>query len=683
MKNLIILQILLLSCIAAASSDPGLVGWWQFDEGIGTVAYDSVGSRTGVLYGATWDTGHSGGALRFDGVNDYAGLPINNPIWLPQNDFTVSSWAYFDNEPTCSKVEFVMGCDFTYWGAQYLSMGYCLHRNWCDGKAVFQMQTSPVGTLEKLYSNVILSKNKWFHIVGVRRGTTQEIYVDGNLEGSRTCSSAPINFTSSCNDYKINIGRTSDGCGSPNYYIAGMIDDIQIYNRALSADEIKRLYEGAEPNLIGLEIVGPTEVPELSSAEYKAIAQFDNGTTKDVTALANWQAEPNNIALIDAGKLTTGEALYPQQKINIYAQYDTNEINVNAQKEVLVIAVCPQGNALLFDGSNDFVQVPDGTNNQITSNQISITAWIKLNKDVGGTQRRIICKQQSTTRAWGLEILGNGYFATGNQISFHIHNPNGTTLCTSETHLNINRWYHVALTDNNGEISIYIDGKQDKNLSGAYAIPTQIAAPIIMGKTNPESTFYFDGMIDELAVFGRALSSDEIHGLMFIKLTGNEPNLIGCWNFDEGTGQTAADISGNGNNGSLGNSAGIDSADPCWIEATEPIPCTTEQVMLRDMLGAVDNKRIANQLINDAKAKERASIQLITELQKDMNLKNKLDAIKAKAQINVALTQEEIALKQIETTIGRLENALFLLDYEIDSNDNPPVPFISIGIEKK
>jgi hypothetical protein len=159
---------------------------------------------------------------------------------------------------------------------------------------------------------------------------------------------------------------------------------------------------------------------------------------------------------------------------------------------------------------------------------------------------------------------------------------------------------------------------------------------------------------------------------MNTKLDGNEPNLVAYWDFDEGAGQTAADVSGHGNNGTLGSSAGIDAADPCWVESDAPVGlCTTEQVMLRNLLGATDDKKTANQLIADAKAKECASVQLITDLQKQMNSKDQMNAYRAKAQISIAIAQEEMVSRQIDATIKRLEDALRLLNYEVDSNSEP------------
>jgi hypothetical protein len=64
---------LVLTSVASAA-EPNLVGWWTFDEGSGTTAYDSAGSNDGTIYGAQWTSGQIGGALSFDGVDDYVDL---------------------------------------------------------------------------------------------------------------------------------------------------------------------------------------------------------------------------------------------------------------------------------------------------------------------------------------------------------------------------------------------------------------------------------------------------------------------------------------------------------------------------------------------------------------------------------------------------------------------------------
>jgi hypothetical protein len=174
--------------------------------------------------------------------------------------------------------------------------------------------------------------------------------------------------------------------------------------------------------------------------------------------------------------------------------------------------------ALNFDGVNDFVRVPNNQGQQITTNQITLSAWIKLDADVGNTLRGIICEQGDWGRnyiiLWGLEIFGDGYGGSGgNQLVFL--DSDGQTAyhtCMSPTDLNLNQWYHVAVTDNAGVILIYLDGEPDWSCDKGYGIPSNITAPIFIGAIRPEMYSFF-GTIDDVRIYDRALSDEEIRQL--------------------------------------------------------------------------------------------------------------------------------------------------------------------------
>jgi hypothetical protein len=99
MKATVYLSVaLLLWCNSFILAQRQPVHLWTFDEGSGTEAADVVGGQAGLVNGATWTTGQIGGALKFDGVDDYVALPDNDPVWLPTGSFTVSFWVYFDRD---------------------------------------------------------------------------------------------------------------------------------------------------------------------------------------------------------------------------------------------------------------------------------------------------------------------------------------------------------------------------------------------------------------------------------------------------------------------------------------------------------------------------------------------------------------------------------------------------------
>ncbi len=172
------------------------------------------------------------------------------------------------------------------------------------------------------------------------------------------------------------------------------------------------------------------------------------------------------------------------------------------------------GDALSFNGMDGHVEVPDGPSQQIASNRITISAWINLGADVGVTQQRVVNKQQRGEISWGMEIAGNGYGgATGNNMLVHDSSGSAWRNCISNTNLQPGRWYHVAATDNAGDIRLYIDGNLDKTCSGGFGIPADIASPIVIGRLSESGYFHFYGSIDEVRVYDRVLSQAELSRL--------------------------------------------------------------------------------------------------------------------------------------------------------------------------
>jgi len=219
----------------------GVISHWKFDETSGYMAYDSARANHGTVHGAVWTTGQINGALDFDGADDYVALPNNGPIWLPQYNFTLSAWVYFENPPGYSH-ESILDLNFADSFSPSNELGCLLERRGASGIVRFAMTTTS-NTDEDLNSNIALNENAWFHIVAVRDGTTQAIYINGDLDNDRTCTSKPIKYTGGYDDDKVNIGRFSRSGSSPNYHFSGKIDDVRIDDRALSPEEVQQLYQ--------------------------------------------------------------------------------------------------------------------------------------------------------------------------------------------------------------------------------------------------------------------------------------------------------------------------------------------------------------------------------------------------------------------------------------------------------
>jgi GH24 family phage-related lysozyme (muramidase) len=223
-------------CPSAPSA--GLVGHWTFDDGAGsTTAADSSGlGNTGTLTNmdpsTDWVTGQVGGALEFDGTDDY--VEVSRDCTLePSDEFTVSAWFYWIDESVSNfgkivaKTEIELKSPF-----QSYSIGQ--HQSFNDIE--FELNVENQGYV---FARTTLSLSTWHHLVLTFDGTQATAYIDGSTVGSVTTSG--LGNTVYYYNTPLAIGNESSGLGSNNY-VNGRIDDVRIYNYALTATEVNTLY---------------------------------------------------------------------------------------------------------------------------------------------------------------------------------------------------------------------------------------------------------------------------------------------------------------------------------------------------------------------------------------------------------------------------------------------------------
>ena len=171
-----------------------------------------------------------------------------------------------------------------------------------------------------------------------------------------------------------------------------------------------------------------------------------------------------------------------------------------------------QGGAMTFAATNDFITVTN--NDSLNLEKMTIAVWFKTAKsDV--VARQIVEKR--ATRGYALGIAGDSKNThTQGKLVFTI---NGRYFCRSDNVLTYGDWHHAAALFDGKEMNLYVDGslqKQTKPCPGALAAnPDNLT--IGMNRTNPEGlekNHSFDGALDELMIFNRALTSDEIRSLI-------------------------------------------------------------------------------------------------------------------------------------------------------------------------
>jgi hypothetical protein len=195
--------------------EEGLVAHWKFDDGSGGSAIDSAGTNNGTLYGdPNWTTGRIGGALNFNGAADYvvaaSVAPLTGDTLTAQMWIRVSEYAGIWN-PVLTQSSGNGGYYFyvvTNRPSFYIVVG-----------ASYVQAISPEE----------INADQWYHVAGTNDGSNLKLYIDGKLQDSANSTG----FLGVSNN--INIGREP---ASPLYYY-GLIDDVRIYNRAVSESEFQ------------------------------------------------------------------------------------------------------------------------------------------------------------------------------------------------------------------------------------------------------------------------------------------------------------------------------------------------------------------------------------------------------------------------------------------------------------
>ncbi|MCD4698921.1 MAG: DNRLRE domain-containing protein, partial [Bacteroidales bacterium] len=227
--------------------------------------------------------------------------------------------------------------------------------------------------------------------------------------------------------------------------------------------------------------------------------------------------------------------------------------------------------ALNFDGSDDYVQVPDSPGLDIT-NAITLEAWVYPN--VEDTQYLIKKAIQEVTDGYELSLSSPSSSAGEKRffVRFNQSSSGNTFRLNSLTQYQTGIWTHVAATYDGDTIRIYLNGIEDNSMPASILINTNDLILGIGAQSN--GTVNFNGQMDEVRIWDAARTIDEIRYDMYREIPDPllETNLVAYFRFNEGSGQLVTDETLNGNNGILGSTSGNDTNDPLWISSTAAVP---------------------------------------------------------------------------------------------------------------
>jgi len=226
------LALMAINWLKSGNIDEGLVAYWNLDEGSGIIAHDVIGGNDGTLNGDTaWVNGISEKSLDFDGMDDYAnfGNTIGN---FGTNDFSIAFWFRTDTD----RIETIMG-KRAFCGVHSFIEFTMSEPTVPSGHMLIELyQSTDIKNL--FWSSKRLDDNQWHLMVIKRQGVEAQLYIDGILDATNFATdvvsisnSSPFLF---CDGPCRSVGNTD--------FFSGILDEVRIYNRALTSAEIEYLY---------------------------------------------------------------------------------------------------------------------------------------------------------------------------------------------------------------------------------------------------------------------------------------------------------------------------------------------------------------------------------------------------------------------------------------------------------
>jgi len=299
----VLVTIIMLSVMPAgvlAQSDEGLVAEWHFDEGSGSVVEDSSGNgNDGVIHGATWVDGKYGSALSFDGVDDY--VSVIGPVGT-FSDLTVETWVRVNGYKDYGKI-----IDFG--GDSGIGRRFTLQVE--SNSIGFSLDGSPSGK-----ASWASKPYEWINVVGVwNKSSFIRLYVNGELKVENTLAPT-IDSLSIKPSHSHIIGRRITSLD----YFNGIIDEVKIYNNALTAEEIKEHYESGPTALSLTKTASPQSIKRGQTATITLTVK-NTGST-EISDIEIADTIPSYLTFIDGETSKRYDSLAPK---------DTRQISYTLQ----------------------------------------------------------------------------------------------------------------------------------------------------------------------------------------------------------------------------------------------------------------------------------------------------------------------------------------------------------------
>jgi hypothetical protein len=447
----------------------GLVGWWPFN---GNANDESGNGNNGTVNGATLTTDRFGVANKaygFDGVNDY--IIINNSF-----DFQSRSYSFWFNPTTINTITGTLIVSDNPQLQNGVTQARVIELNGIDSVQI------ATGLLAGFYKGSISSTNNWQMLTFIRTSNSVSFYLNGNFI---TSTNQIGNYTSSSGSLKTILGTDRNFLFD---FYNGKIDDIAIYNRALTQQEITNLYTNSAP-------------PSITTAASPTM--INCGESSTLTASSTSAAQPCVKADLPTTLQNGLVGYWPFCGNANDASGNGNNGTVNGAT-LTTDRFANGSSAYTFDGVNDFIFIPP--NASFNASSLSVSFWINIPSIIPiGVQ--FLVSGNSSNAAWSIQYNVQEYGLSKNQGC-------GTSVVYSMGLAPIvNNWEQITFVFNSSSTLIYKNGALISSQSGSALSGTCGNTGLNIGFDVFGAPEYFLGKLDDICIHNRALSATEIQQL--------------------------------------------------------------------------------------------------------------------------------------------------------------------------
>lgn len=485
--------------------------YWKFDEGYGTTATDATsytnnGTETSTTVQPE-DMCKVGKCLLFNGTSSKIVKTYSSDTELDPGTAGMSFSVWFRHPSAVSDIQTILD--------RFTTSGYKAYMN---SSGNICLDISDASNNDSACTSSTYNDNNWHFLEGVRDTTNTKIniYIDGKLAKQSTLTATGSISGSSI---ALTVGASNAGAKFWN----GFLDEVKVYNYAKSSTQILTDYANNGSNDQTGTVLSKDTAGTLSDG---LVGYWKMDET-------SWTGNCSTTSVTDSSGNGKNGTACP----NAAAPSTTNLSKFN--------------NAGSFDGSDDYVSIASPI---LPTGDYTYSAWVNVTDN---TDELLLGAQDGSGINEFLIAIGT----CGTAGTLCVYDKNSLDVYTTRK-IATNTWTHIVVTRKGDKITAYINTVESSlggSTTGTNNATLNFGSCALLIGVDADSGCtgslgnYYAGKMDDVRIYNRALSSSEVNTLY-----DWAPGPLGYWKFDENTGTSAYDSSGNGNTGTITNS-------PPWV----------------------------------------------------------------------------------------------------------------------